>query len=185
MAVIVALTAALYVVVSVPALPSLLHGGVFGKNAVASLLLCAALVALSAIDTETYLLPDVITLPLVAAGLAQHWQNGNAVLMEHAVAAALAFVLLWGVALLYKSWRGRSGLGLGDAKLFAGSGAWLGPAALATVLGYAALAALASIAVASLRGNSVTLTTRIAFGPYLAFATWLVWLYGPIGFAPE
>lgn len=182
MALVAVLTATLYVAA---ALPLLLHGGVFGKTAVASLLLCAALVALSAIDTETFLLPDVITLPLIAVGLALHWQNGNPALVEHALAATFAFALLWGVALFYKSWRGQSGLGMGDAKLFAGSGAWLGHVALATVLGYAALGALASVAFASLRGNSVTLTTRIPFGPYLAFATWLVWLYGPIGFAPE
>ncbi len=175
----------LYVLASLPALPSTLQAGIFGRMAIGSLLLCVALVALSTIDAETFLLPDVITLPMIAAGLALHWQSGNAVLIERVLSAAFGFGLLWGVARFYEFWRGRSGLGMGDAKLMAMSGAWLGHEAFATVLGYAALGALASVAVASLRGSAVTLTTRIPFGPYLAFAIWLVWLYGPIGFAPE
>jgi prepilin signal peptidase PulO-like enzyme (type II secretory pathway) len=87
--------------------------------------------------------------------------------------------------------------------LMAAAGAWLGLDALATVLAYAAWAALASVLAsvlaraASARWRTgrlrtassvddksdwcrLTLSTRIPFGPYLAFAIWLVWLYGPI-----
>ena len=179
------LTALLYVVAALPVVVGGGYGVTSGKVAVASLVLCAALVALSTIDTETFLLPDSITLPLVVVGLLMPWGTGAAAHIERALAAALGFALLWGVAWFYESWRGRSGLGMGDAKLFAAAGAWLGLEALATVLGYAAIAALASVAVARLRGGSVSWAARIPFGPYLAFAIWMVWLYGPLGFAPE
>lgn len=149
------------------------------------LLLCLALAVLSAIDIETQLLPDAITLPLIAVGLVLSAKQGNAALAANSIAAAAALLLLWGVAELYRRWRGRDGLGLGDAKLFAAAGAWLGPAALPTVLAYAAIAGVIATLISGLRGGQVGLATRIPFGPYLAFAIWLVWLYGPIGVALE
>jgi prepilin signal peptidase PulO-like enzyme (type II secretory pathway) len=32
----------------------------------------------------------------------------------------------------------------------------------------------------ALAGGKLGATTRIAFGPYLALAIWVVWLYGPL-----
>ncbi len=65
--------------------------------------------------------------------------------------------------------RGRVGLGLGDAKLLAAGGAWLGVALLPDVL---LVSALAGLCWAVGRRRS-----RIAFGPFLAGGIWVVWLY--------
>lgn len=173
----------LYLAVTAPVFQQLLATP--GPALAATALLCAALVLLSAIDIETHLLPDAITLPLIAVGLILAAKNGNVALGTHAAAAAGAMVLLWCVAAGYRRWRGRDGLGLGDAKLFAAAAAWLGPVALPSVLAYAVVAALVAVVLGSLRGSPVGLTTRIPFGPYLAFAIWLVWLYGPIEIATE
>ena len=184
------LTLLTYILATLPAL-SLGAGNALGTGEfrgmvlVASLVLCAALVTLSTIDLLTFQLPDAITLPLAVAGVVLAWENGALAVIERCLAAAVGFALLSGLALLYRAWRNRSGLGLGDAKLFAVAGAWLGLEALASVLAYAAVAALASVALACARGSSITLSTPIPFGPYLAFAIWLVWLYGPIGIPPE
>jgi leader peptidase (prepilin peptidase)/N-methyltransferase len=75
--------------------------------------------------------------------------------------------------------RHRAGLGLGDAKLFAAAGAWLGPAGLPSVLVWACGAALIAVAIHSIRGQTLSRTSRIAFGPFLAFGFWIVWLFGP------
>ncbi len=175
--------AVLYAAVSLPVLQFLSVAP--GTAIAATLLLCAALALLSAIDIETQLLPDAITLPLIAVGLMLAAKQGQAVLGAHAAAAAMAMLLLWGVAAAYRRWRDREGLGLGDAKLFAAAGAWLGPAGLPTVLAYAAAAALVAVLLGSLRGRPVGMATRVPFGPYLAFGMWLVWLYGPIGIQTE
>ena len=74
--------------------------------------------------------------------------------------------------------RGRDGLGQGDAKLLAASGAWLGVAALPNVVLFAAVAGLAMAAVLSLGGKVLTARTMLPFGPCLALATWLIWLQG-------
>jgi len=96
--------------------------------------------------------------------------------------AALGYLFLAGVAWAYRRLRGREGLGLGDAKLFAAAGAWVGAFALPSVLLGAAVSALAAAAVMVLCGRSLSRSSALPFGPFLAAATWAVWLYGPIRF---
>ncbi len=146
----------------------------------ASLVLAAALAALSAIDLHVYRLPDVVTLPLAILGLLVSARSGTMPLWWSALSAVVAFSLLAGVAAAYRHVRGRAGLGLGDAKLVAASGTWLGLEALPTVLLWATTAALICALAAYWRGQPMTGATRLPFGPFLAFATWLVWLYGPL-----
>jgi leader peptidase (prepilin peptidase)/N-methyltransferase len=145
-----------------------------------SILLAATLAACSAIDVYFHRLPDVLTLPLAAVGLLVSAASGSAALWWSAASAALGFLLLAGVAWGYRCVRGRAGLGLGDAKLLAASGAWLGAGALPTVLLWATGSALVCVLVASHRNARLTGASRLPFGPFLAFGTWLVWLYGPL-----
>jgi len=84
------------------------------------------------------------------------------------------------IAELFYRWRGVHGLGLGDAKLFAASGAWVGLDGMASVLVLASGSALVIALLVPLLGVSVARDTRIPFGPFLAGGTWLVWLYGPL-----
>jgi leader peptidase (prepilin peptidase)/N-methyltransferase len=145
-----------------------------------SILLAAVLAACSAIDVYRYRLPDVLTLPLAAAGLLVSSATGAVPLWWSAVSAALGFLLLAGVACAYRYVRGRAGLGLGDAKLLAASGAWLGAGALPTVLLWATGSALMCVLLAARRNARLTGASHLPFGPFLAFGTWLVWLYGPL-----
>ena len=143
-----------------------------------SVVLAVALAALSAIDLNRYELPDTITLPLVGLGLIVSYGLGMMPLWWSAVSAGLGFALLVCVDRIYHHVRGRAGLGLGDAKLLAASGAWLGAEAFPTVLLWATGAALVCVLVVSRRHTEFSGATRIPFGPFLCFGTWLVWLYG-------
>ena len=148
----------------------------------ATALLGAALAALSAIDIESYRLPDYLTLPLAAAGLLLSVLLGWDEPWLRMSGAILGYGALYLIAALYERLRGQPGLGLGDAKLFAASGAWLGLEGLPSVLLIASVTALALAGIAAAAGRNVAATTRIAFGPFLALGTWLVWLYGPLTF---
>jgi leader peptidase (prepilin peptidase)/N-methyltransferase len=143
-----------------------------------SVLLAIALVSLSAIDWVLLLLPDRLSLPLVAAGIAATVLIEPAAAVWHVAAAGLGFAALAAVASAYRRLRGRMGLGGGDPKLLAAGGAWLGPAALPHVVLVAALTGLAEAlvrrAAVFARANS---PRRIAFGPHLAFAIWLIWIF--------
>jgi leader peptidase (prepilin peptidase) / N-methyltransferase len=146
----------------------------------ASLALGWTLLALAAIDLRHYLLPDALTLPLIAAGLAVAWLIDPARLGDHALGAVAGFIGFAVIAWLYQRLREREGLGRGDAKLLGAGGAWLGWQALPSVVALAAVVALAVALAGTLLGAKLGATTKIAFGPYLALAIWLVWLYGPL-----
>jgi leader peptidase (prepilin peptidase)/N-methyltransferase len=151
-----------------------------GWLAWASCVLGWSLIALAVIDARHLLLPDALTLPLVPAGLAVAWWVDPAKLPDHALGAAAGFLALAAVGLAYRRLRGREGLGLGDAKLFAAAGAWLSWEGLPSVLLLAAAGALAwHLVAARLTGRRLT-GRELPFGPYLAAALWLVWLYGPV-----
>jgi leader peptidase (prepilin peptidase)/N-methyltransferase len=135
-----------------------------------------SLLLLVLVDLRRQRLPDAVTLPLLGAGLAVVASYQPERLVDHLAAAAggwLAFALL---AASYRRWRGREGLGGGDAKLLAAAGAWVGPAWLAWVV---VLAAAAGLAWALARGGWDG-ARRLPFGPFLAAAAYGVWLWaGP------
>jgi len=138
------------------------------------------LLALGWIDIRRWLLPDALTLPLVIAGLAAAAAFDPEQLTDRALGAALGYLGLRAVALLYRALRRREGLGHGDAKLLAASGAWVGAMALPQVVFGAAVAALIAAAGLRLAGVPLSAGSALPFGPFLALATWLVWLIGPI-----
>jgi leader peptidase (prepilin peptidase) / N-methyltransferase len=134
------------------------------------------LLVLGWIDLRCWLLPDELTLPLVVAGLAATVWLDPASLTTAALGAAFGYLGLRLVGAIYRRLRGNDGIGHGDAKLLAASGAWLGAAVLPQVILLAASAAL--VAALSLRLAGIRLDARSAlpFGPFLAVATWFLWL---------
>jgi leader peptidase (prepilin peptidase)/N-methyltransferase len=123
-------------------------------------------------------LPDALTLPLILLGLSATWLLDPEQVTDHALATACAYLGCRSFAFAYRRLRGHDGLGQGDAKLLAASGAWLGLAALPNVVLVAAIAGLGMAAVSWLSGKAVTARTMLPFGPCLALATWLIWLQG-------
>ena len=146
----------------------------------ASVVLGTTLILLSAIDIRFFRLPNALTLPLLAAGLVFcavfQWDD----VRWRMAAAAFGFGILYGVAKLYFYLRGHRGLGLGDAKLLAASGAWLGIEGVPSTLLIASVSALCAALAAQLAGRPIARNTRIPFGPFLALGTWLTWFYGPM-----
>jgi leader peptidase (prepilin peptidase)/N-methyltransferase len=145
-----------------------------------------ALLTLALIDARHFLLPDVLTLPLIPAGLLVTWWHdqsslGPALLPHHLAGAVIGFAGLYGIGWLYLHLRGREGLGLGDAKLLAAAGAWVGWAGLGSVLLWAALPALVTALIWGRMHGTLSSGMAVPFGTFLAFGFWLTWLYGPLG----
>lgn len=129
-----------------------------------------ALITLAAIDWETGYLPDAITLPLIGAGLIAAAVGHFTPFPDAMIGAAAGYGALWAVAAGYERWRGRAGLGMGDAKLLAALGAWCGWAALPLIVFGAALIALGAVGLMRLRGADINNDTAIPFGPALALS---------------
>ncbi|TCS32836.1 leader peptidase (prepilin peptidase)/N-methyltransferase [Acetobacter aceti NBRC 14818] len=132
------------------------------------------LLALAWIDRICMRLPDVLTLPLLLAGLAEGFVNGGTeALLDRTLGAVCGWALFALVAYGYRALRGRSGLGGGDVKLLAAGGAWIGLAALPIVVVLASAFGIVIALATTLRAQRFSMTVMIPFGPCLAAAIWL------------
>jgi leader peptidase (prepilin peptidase)/N-methyltransferase len=131
---------------------------------------------LAALDIEHEWLPDRLTWPLLAAGLAAAWGGFGPPLESRLIGAAAGFASLFAIARLYRTLRGREGLGGGDPKLFAAIGAWLGWTQLPFVLVGAGMLGLAALVLKRLRGGVVEASDRLPLGTLMALAAWPIWI---------
>ena len=142
-----------------------------------ALLLIWALIALSAIDFDTQLLPDSITLPLLWLGLLFNLSATFAELPAAVIGAMAGYLALWSVFWLFKLATGKEGMGYGDFKLLAALGAWLGwPLLPAIILISSVVGAVVGVTliIAARHGRNVP----IPFGPYLAAAGVITLFWG-------
>ena len=113
-----------------------------------------ALIAAAFIDLEHMLLPDSINLGGAILGVATASFRGLGV-VDSLFGAIVGFVSIWlPFIFLYKVIRGRSGMGMGDAKLLLLAGAWFGwPGALWTLLAGATQGTVGAMVIWLLRGK--------------------------------
>lgn len=139
----------------------------FTPRALAAAILAALLVALAAIDLDHYWLPDKITLPGIAAGLASQVVVAGGDLALGAAGALVGAGILLLLAGAWELARGVEGMGLGDVKMLAMIGAFLGIAgALVTLVVGTLAGSIAGLAlVARGRGG---LDAKLPFGLFLA-----------------
>ena len=143
-----------------------------------TLVLCPvawALLALTMIDLDTQLLPDVITLPLLWAGL---MVNSFAVIVPLSDAlwgAVGGYLTLWTVYHVFKALTGKEGMGYGDFKLLAALGAWLGWLMLLPMIILSSLVGLVlAVGFIAKQGRS----EPMPFGPSIAIAGLIAMLWG-------
>ena len=141
----------------------------FGSQPV-TLMWCAVaacLVALSAIDWDTTLLPDSLTQPLAWAGLVAALCGWSGLPVATALTGAVVgYLALWSVYWLFKLVTGKEGMGHGDFKLLAALGAWLGWQAILPIV------LMASVLGACV-GLGMKATGRLREGRYVPFGPFL------------
>lgn len=148
----------------------------FGPTLLAleAIVLITLLWILTLIDLETFLLPNVLTFPGIAAGLLFSWLQGG--LADAVIGAIAGYGVFWLVARLFYLATKREGMGYGDFKLLAMLGAFMGWQALPFIV---LLSSVSGAVIGTLflllarRG----IRTEIPFGPYLALAgvIWFLW----------
>jgi leader peptidase (prepilin peptidase) / N-methyltransferase len=135
---------------------------------------CLALVYLASawlawIDLRRGIIPDWLNLAIAVIGLARAvlldgWASALSAGCEGIVIGAI----VWLLRRLYFTFRKFQGLGLGDVKLLAASGIWVGVAGVPIQLLIASVTALAAAGVMQLAGRTMTRLTPLPFGPFLA-----------------
>lgn len=139
------------------------------------------LLLIAVVDAEHQWLPDRLTLPLLATGLAAAASLPIPTLRDSLIGAVSGFTSLWLLSWAWRRFRRREGLGGGDPYLLAAIGAWTGWVGLPSVLVWASTAGLSLVAARRLTGREVSGSDRLPFGVFLAIGAWLTWLLGPIG----
>ena len=145
--------------------------------ALGAMLFCWSLIALTAIDLDTQMLPDDITLPLIWAGLAFNLDATFARLGPAVIGAIAGYLALWSVYWAFKLLTGKEGMGYGDFKLLAAIGAWLGWHMLPLVILLASIVG-AGVGVTLIAFAGHRRDKPIPFGPYLAAAGAIALFWG-------
>jgi leader peptidase (prepilin peptidase)/N-methyltransferase len=142
-----------------------------------ALLLLWTLIALTVIDIDTFLLPDNLTLPLLWLGLVVNSFSVYTDLSSAVWGGILGYGSLWSVFWLFKLVTGKEGMGYGDFKLLAALGAWMGWQFLPVIILLSSfVGAVIGIAGIIIMGRDKNIP--IPFGPYLAIAGWIAFLWG-------
>lgn len=143
----------------------------------------AMLLLIALIDLRHFYVPDeaVIALALLWALDALWLRSLSTAPVDAAIAAASAASILFGLRLAFHRLRGVEALGLGDVKLAAALGLFIGWQSLGLLFAVAALLTLASVALA---GGKVDRARRIPFAPGLCASAALVLLAIEAGLLP-
>jgi leader peptidase (prepilin peptidase)/N-methyltransferase len=180
----------------------LLAGIVYGMTAQAAVAVALfyLLLLLGAIDLDTMRLPNPLVALVAVVGLlaavasqltgvaaaplvplaASGWLS---VPLPSAIAGALIGAGITGlIGVAYGAVRGKAGMGMGDYKLLAAAGLYLGPYVLVALL-FGSAASLAVILPLQARGGRKAMARKFPFGPFLAFGIVAAAVAGPAAVA--
>jgi leader peptidase (prepilin peptidase)/N-methyltransferase len=147
------------------------------------------MVAIAVIDSHSFIIPDRLNLAALALAFANSVFSAAEEATEAVALAALRGCVLslafLGLRIVYRNFRKREGLGLGDVKLAGVAGAWLDWQTIAITVEIAAVAALVTYAARQWAlSRSLRLTSHLPFGLFFAPAIWLGWFFETTLFTP-
>ena len=135
------------------------------------------MIVASFIDLQTFILPDIITIPGSIAAIPcaamltpVGWEGAL-------LGAGIGGGLFWSLRLLYRGIKGVEGLGLGDVKIMFMIGALAGPQNLPLVITVSAFTGLMAGLIMMVVDKDQEYGSMIPFGPFLALGAMLTILY--------
>jgi leader peptidase (prepilin peptidase)/N-methyltransferase len=140
------------------------------------LVFTAMLIVLFGTDYDTQRLLDVITLPGIVVGLAFSLFTPPGIVAS-LIGAALGAGILLAVRWVWRKLRGFDGMGLGDVKMLAMIGAFLGWRQIWVVLFVASVTG-ASVGLLLTMRQGRSMQTRLPFGTFLAIAAYIASIVG-------
>ena len=135
----------------------------------------SVLVAAAMIDFDFFILPDVLTYQLAIVGIVLQLLVFDMPWLQLAAAVSIGPAILLAIRFLYWAIRRQEGLGLGDVKLMAGVGAFLGvDGALFTLVVGSLFGSIVGLGLVA--GARAGMRSQLPFGPFLVLAA-LLWLF--------
>ena len=126
------------------------------------------------IDLKHYIIPDVLTFPMMALGFFKSFDPNLSPIFPNYINSLLGGIIgygiIWLLIIFYKKIRNKEGMGLGDAKILAVVGFWFGWVSIPFVIFLSSTIALI-VVIPDLLKKKKKLTSQIPFGPYIIIAT--------------
>lgn len=139
------------------------------------------LVAITFIDLEHRIIPNVLSYGGLVLGLTTCWLDPRLGCASSVIGAGLGFGVFYLLAWLYQTWSGRTGLGGGDIKLLAMLGAFLGPSGVfATIFISSIFGSVVGIVWALKNGKKNVMRVSIPYGPFLIVGGLYYYLLGDV-----
>jgi len=148
----------------------------FGTSLTSALLMILFLsfIIIFFIDLKHYIIPNVLTFPLMALGFLKSFDpNLNPIFpnfINSLIGGIFGYLIIWSIIFFYKKIRNKEGMGLGDAKLLAVIGFWFGWVSIPFVIFLSSTIGLI-VVIPDLLKKKKKLTSQIPFGPYIFIAT--------------
>lgn len=147
----------------------LLHMNELIRFSHAAIFACVMLVC-SFIDLEFMIIPDVISLPMIALAPVVFYFHPELTLKSSLFGILLGAACIYAIAWVYYLFRRQEGIGMGDAKLLAVVGGWLGYEAVFPTLLYSSVLGTVIGVLVLLLSKKFSLKAEIPFGPFIAIA---------------
>ena len=141
----------------------------------------AILVAITFIDLEHRIIPDLLSLGGLALGLLTCWMDPQLGWVKALFGAGFGFLIFYSLAWIYERFSGRIGLGGGDVKLLAMVGAFIGSEGVfATVFISSIFGSLLGIGWALATHKKDVMKLSIPYGPFLVVGALYYYLLGDL-----
>ena len=144
---------------------------------ISALVFFYSLIILTFVDLRTFILPDLITRPLIVFGILQGWFGYFTDFYDAIYGATSGYLILWTVNTVFRIVRKKEGMGYGDFKLLAALGAWCGVWQLLFIILASSIIGLV-FALISLKMKGLDRSHPVPFGPSLAVAGIISFLWG-------
>jgi len=123
------------------------------------------------IDLKHFIIPNELTFPLMIIGFLKSFDpNLNAAVfpnfLNSLIGGVFGYIIIWLIIFIYKKFRNKEGMGLGDAKLLSVIGFWFGWISIPFVIFFSSAVALL-VVMPDVIKNKKNLSSQIPFGPYL------------------
>ena len=142
----------------------------FSITSLLLMILAFTFVIIFFIDLKHYIIPNVLTFPLMVLGFLKSFNPGLNSLFPNFInslaGGIFGYAIIWSIIFFYKQVKNKEGMGLGDAKLLAVIGFWFGWMAIPFVLFSSSIVALILV-IPSLLNRTKKFSSQIPFGPYI------------------
>ena len=143
-------------------------------------ILTLGLIIIFFIDLKHFIIPDVITFPLIIIGFLKSFDpNLNEIFPNYInslIGGCFGYGIIWGIIFFYKKLKNKEGMGLGDAKLLAVVGFWFGLESVPFVILLSSVIALL-VVLPDLIRKTKKMSTQIPFGPYIIIGNLIYLLF--------